>query len=111
MDYRTKGVAIAAWVAMACAIAAMPAHAQTSTRTGRTVRASEIGHATNGWLEMQRTNVSAAPAQPMLGEEAGLAYHRYMESFKSKIPDLYGSAVNQGSGGSGTSGSGLSPSN
>ncbi len=111
MDKISKGAAIAAWVVMACAIVAVPAHAQTSTQTGRTVRASEIGHATKGWLELQRTNASSAPAQPMLGDEAGLAYHRYMESFKSKIPDLYGSAVNQGSGGSGTSGSGLPPSN
>ena len=60
---------------------------------------SEIGHATKAWLELQRSNTAAAPAQPMLGEEAGLAYRRYMESFKSKIPDLYGSAINQGSGG------------
>ncbi|MFB9127742.1 DUF3613 domain-containing protein [Paraburkholderia dipogonis] len=41
------------------------------------------------------------PALPMLGAEAGLAYRRYMESFKSKIPDLYGSALNTGSGGNG----------
>lgn len=111
---RMKGFAfatVAASVTLVCAVAAVPARAQTDAqpvvRTDRPVNASEIGHATKGWLELQRT--SASPAQPMLGDEAGLAYHRYMESFKSKIPDLYGSAVNQGSGNS--SGSGLSPSN
>ncbi|CAE6825430.1 hypothetical protein R69658_06044 [Paraburkholderia aspalathi] len=81
------------------------AHAQTVDAPAGVAR-SEIGHATLAWLDMQRSNSQAAPPQPMLGEEAGLAYRRYMESFKSKIPDLYGSAVNQGSGGqsSGTAG-------
>ncbi|WP_409373401.1 DUF3613 domain-containing protein [Paraburkholderia megapolitana] len=64
----------------------------------------EVGHATKTWLELQRSNTAAAPAQPMLGEEAGLAYRRYMESFKSKIPDLYGSAVNQQGSGGGSGG-------
>jgi hypothetical protein len=65
------------------------------------MRASEVGHATRSWLDLQSSNTQAAPALPMLGAEAGLAYHRYMESFKSKIPDLYGSALNTGNGGSG----------
>ncbi|MFL9871563.1 DUF3613 domain-containing protein [Paraburkholderia megapolitana] len=65
---------------------------------------SEVGHAAKTWLELQRSNTAAAPAQPMLGEEAGLAYRRYMESFKSKIPDLYGSAVNQQGNGGGSGG-------
>jgi hypothetical protein len=59
---------------------------------------SEVGHATAAWLDLQRSNSQAAPEQPMLGEEAGLAYQRYMGSFKSKIPETYGSALNQGSG-------------
>lgn len=112
---RAKGFAfatVAASVTLACAIAAVPVRAQTAVQptaqTDVSVDASEVGHATKGWLELQRT--SALPAQPMLGDEAGLAYRRYMESFKSKIPDLYGSAVNQGSG-NGGSGSGLPPSN
>ncbi|MCX4164446.1 MULTISPECIES: DUF3613 domain-containing protein [Paraburkholderia] len=70
------------------------------------VRNSEVGHAAKAWIELQSSNAAAAPARPMLGEEAGLAYRRYMESFKSKIPDLYGSALNQGGGGGGGSGSG-----
>jgi hypothetical protein len=75
------------------------------------VKRSEIGHATQAWLDLQGSNVAVAPVQPMLGEEAGLAYRRYMESFKSKIPDLYGSALNQSSGGGSGSGSGQLPSN
>lgn len=70
---------------------------------------SEVGHATAAWLELQRGNTQAAPIQPMLGEEAGLAYRRYMESFKSKIPDLYGSALNQGSSGQGGGAPGQMP--
>ncbi|MFM0015654.1 DUF3613 domain-containing protein [Paraburkholderia sediminicola] len=68
------------------------------------VRASEVGHSTRAWLDLQSSNTEAAPALPMLGAEAGLAYRRYMESFKSKIPDLYGSALNTGSGGGGSGG-------
>lgn len=105
MNKITKRFALAASVAMVCAIAATLAHAQTGSQTDASVANSEIGHAAKGWLELQRTN--ASPAQPMLGDEAGLAYRRYMESFKSRIPDAYGSPVKQGSGG----GSGLSPSN
>ncbi|RDK03901.1 DUF3613 domain-containing protein [Paraburkholderia lacunae] len=63
------------------------------------MRASEVGHATRAWLELQSSNTQAAPALPMLGAEAGLAYRRYMESFKSRIPELYGSALNNGGGG------------
>ena len=65
------------------------------------VRASEIGHSTRAWLDLQSSNAQGAPALPILGAEAGLAYRRYMESFKSKIPDLYGSALSTGSGSGG----------
>ncbi|MFM0242693.1 DUF3613 domain-containing protein [Paraburkholderia phytofirmans] len=87
--------------------ASVSAIAQTSEMTPAdqsaplAVRASEVGHATRAWLDLQGSNKQAAPALPMLGAEAGLAYRRYMESFKSKIPDLYGSALNTGSGGNG----------
>ncbi|WP_051376880.1 DUF3613 domain-containing protein [Burkholderia sp. WSM2232] len=66
---------------------------------------SEVGHATSAWLALQRSNAQAAAAQPMPGEQAGLAYRRYMQSFRSRIPDLYGSALNQGN--SGSQGTGL----
>lgn len=80
-----------------------PAPASAPTPTPATspaprVARSEVGHATLAWLDLQRSNAQAAPSQPMLGDEAGLAYRRYMESFKSKIPELFGSALTQGGG-------------
>ncbi|RAS24251.1 DUF3613 domain-containing protein [Paraburkholderia bryophila] len=79
--------------------------AQPSPTMQPPVRASEVGHSTRTWLDLQGSNAQAAPALPMLGTEAGLAYRRYMESFKSKIPDLYGSMLNTtGSGGGGSGG-------
>ncbi|MCX4156754.1 MULTISPECIES: DUF3613 domain-containing protein [Paraburkholderia] len=77
--------------------------AQTGTSTETAPAASEIGHSARAWINLQSSNAEAAPALPMLGAEAGLAYRRYLESFKSKIPDLYESAL--GSGGNGSSGS------
>ena len=68
---------------------------------------SEVDHATRTWLELQRSNAAAAAAQPMLGAEAGLAYKRYLASFNSKIPDAYGSMMNQGGGGGGSQSGGL----
>jgi hypothetical protein len=61
---------------------------------GAPVLASEIGHSTRGWLDLQRSGAAAAPALPMLGEEAGLAYQRYMDSFRTKIPASFGSSLN-----------------
>lgn len=83
----------------ASAVAQTNDAAQPVEATQPPVRASEVGHSTRAWLDLQSSNTEAAPALPMLGAEAGLAYRRYMESFKSKIPDLYGSALNSGSGG------------
>ncbi|NYH19475.1 DUF3613 domain-containing protein [Paraburkholderia bryophila] len=80
--------------------------AQPSQTMQQPVRASEVGHSTRTWLDLQSSNAQAAPALPMLGAEAGLAYRRYMESFKSKIPDLYGSMLNTAGSGSGGSGGG-----
>ncbi|GGC29982.1 hypothetical protein GCM10011400_15790 [Paraburkholderia caffeinilytica] len=83
----------------ASAVAQTSDAAQPAEATQPLVRASEVGHSTRAWLDLQSSNAEAAPALPMLGAEAGLAYRRYMESFKSKIPDLYGSALNAGNGG------------
>ena len=58
--------------------------------------ASEIGHSTRDWLDLQRSGAQAAPPLTMLGDEAGLAYQRYMESFKAKIPVSFGSSVGGG---------------
>ncbi|MFM0413815.1 DUF3613 domain-containing protein [Paraburkholderia aromaticivorans] len=108
----SRRLAKAAMAAMAGMLlgASAPASAQTSDTeqpvqaVQPVVQASEVGHAARAWLDLQSSNTQAAPALPMLGAEAGLAYRRYMESFKSKIPDLYGSALNSGSGGSGAMG-------
>ena len=90
----------------ASAVAQTSETAEPAQATQPTIRASEVGHSTRTWLDLQSSNAQAAPALPMLGAEAGLAYRRYMESFKSKIPDLYGSALNTGSGGGGGGGGG-----
>ncbi|RQR39903.1 MULTISPECIES: DUF3613 domain-containing protein [unclassified Burkholderia] len=64
--------------------------------------ASEIGHATDALLALQRDNRTAGPALPMLGDTASLSYQRYLDSFKHKIPESMGSPVNEnGNGGSG----------
>jgi len=59
--------------------------------------ASEIGHATSRWLELQRGGAAASPHEPtMLGAEATLAYQRYLESFRTKIPASLGSSMDNG---------------
>jgi hypothetical protein len=83
----------------------VPAQASGQDETPA-VRVSEVGHSTRAWLDLQRSNAQAAPMLPTLGSEAGLAYQRYMESFKSKIPDLYGSTLSSGGGGGGGIGGG-----
>ncbi|WP_404990164.1 DUF3613 domain-containing protein [Caballeronia sp. LZ065] len=55
--------------------------------------ASEIGHATQAWLTLQSSNAAAAPAQPMLGAEASMAYDRYLKSFETAIPARFGSSL------------------
>jgi hypothetical protein len=47
---------------------------------------------------MQRTNAAAAPALPMPGAQATLAYQRYMDSFTNRIPASFGSTLS-GNGG------------
>ncbi|CAE6815648.1 DUF3613 domain-containing protein [Paraburkholderia haematera] len=97
---RIRGVRRLVCGALIAALAASTVEiADAQTVSAPPVARSEVGHATTAWLDLQRGNSQAAPEQPMLGEEAGLAYRRYMGSFKSKIPETYGSALNQGSGG------------
>jgi hypothetical protein len=105
----TLSVASVAYAQTAVSTSASTAPTAAPAPAPRGAR-SEVGHATVAWLDLQRSNAQAAPPQPMLGEEAGLAYRRYMESFKSRIPDLYGSALVQGSGGQG-GGAAQSPQN
>jgi hypothetical protein len=68
--------------------------------------ASEIGEATRAWLALQRSNAAAAPALPTPGAEATLAYERYMNSFRTRIPASFGSTLsvrNDGNGAGGAS--------
>jgi hypothetical protein len=71
-----------------------------SAAAGSRSRASDVGQATRTWLELQRTNASAAPALPTPGAQATLAYERYMDSFRRKIPASFGSALSGNSGAS-----------
>lgn len=56
-------------------------------------RTADIGQATHDWLDLQRSNAAAAPALPTPGAQASLAYERYMDSFRTKIPATFGSAL------------------
>jgi Protein of unknown function (DUF3613) len=95
------GIGTAAWLVLTATLATGTAYAQTTNGDAAgtanppntRVRASEVGHSTRDWLELQRSNRAAAPAQPTLGAEAGLAYQRYMDSFKTKIPSSFGSSL------------------
>lgn len=65
------------------------AEAGAMQRTG----GSDVGSATTAWLDLQRTNAAAAPALPTPGAQARLAYERYMNSFRTKIPASFGSTL------------------
>lgn len=62
-------------------------------------QAGAIGDTTRAWLELQRSNAAGAPALAMPGAQATLAYERYMNSFRTKIPASFGSALSDSSGG------------
>ncbi|WP_239482804.1 DUF3613 domain-containing protein [Paraburkholderia sp. C35] len=81
-------------VVAACACTMGSAWAQQAG--GAALPASEIGHSTHAWLELQRSGAQAGPPLATLGDEAGLAYQRYLESFKTKIPASFGSSVSGG---------------
>jgi hypothetical protein len=96
-------------LAAACACAAMTAYGQESmgaTSGMSAAPASEVGHATRAWLALQRDNTAAGPAMPVLGAEAGIAYQRYLNSFKTPIPSAYGSMMDGDGNGASHSGQG-----
>ncbi|WP_175905005.1 DUF3613 domain-containing protein [Burkholderia seminalis] len=66
--------------------------------------ASEIGHATNALLDLQRSNRAAVTPQPIDGAAGTYAYQRYIDSFKTTIPQWFGTM--SASGGGNSSGSG-----
>lgn len=99
------------WAALCMLLPMSPAaqaQAQAQTQAQNpTVANSEVGHSTRAWLALQRSNAQAAPAQPMLGAEAGRAYQRYLKSFDTPIPATFGSSVNSnGASGLGSASSG-----
>ncbi|WP_419687158.1 MULTISPECIES: DUF3613 domain-containing protein [Burkholderia] len=90
----------AACIAFACTLCAGVAHAQGNPP------ASEIDHATNALLDLQRSNRAAAAPQPIDGAAGTYAYQRYLDSFKTPIPQWFGTMSASGGGSSGGSGSG-----
>jgi hypothetical protein len=52
-----------------------------------------VGSATQQALDLQRSGSHAAPAQPMAGDQASLAYDRYLKSFSQPIPVFFGSSL------------------
>ncbi|MFA8340987.1 DUF3613 domain-containing protein [Burkholderia cenocepacia] len=87
-------------IAFVCSLGAGVAHAQSDTP------ASEIGHATTALLDLQRSNRSAATPQPIDGAAGTYAYQRYIDSFKTPIPQWFGTMSASGGGSSGGGGSG-----
>jgi hypothetical protein len=73
---------------MSLALCVSVAHSRGST--------DHIGDSATAWLNLQASNQAAAPAQPMLGAEAGAAYARYLKSFNTAIPESYGSSFQNG---------------
>ncbi|MCJ0763907.1 DUF3613 domain-containing protein [Variovorax terrae] len=54
-------------------------------------RGLRVGDATRQLLELQRNSTS--PARPIPGEQAGLSYQRYLNSFNHAIPEFMSSTV------------------
>ncbi|AOJ10405.1 DUF3613 domain-containing protein [Burkholderia mayonis] len=105
-----RGRALCATLALAGALVGAAGAARAQSPQGATPPASEVGHATHTWLEWQASNRDAGPSQPMIGEAASIAYERYLDSFKTRIPAFYGSAASMsGGGGGGGTGSLLTP--
>lgn len=106
----TRHVAMA--TAMAIVIASMGAAADASAQgmphagaqpdeqaSASRNRASDVGEATSAWLTLQRGNTAAAPALPTPGAQATLAYERYLNSFRTRIPASFGSTLSGGNSG------------
>ncbi|CAG2269730.1 MULTISPECIES: DUF3613 domain-containing protein [Burkholderia] len=85
-------------IAFACSLGAGVAHAQGDTP------AAEIGHATSALLDLQRSNRAAATPQPIDGAAGTFAYQRYIDSFKTPIPQWFGTMSASGGGSGGGSG-------
>jgi len=80
-----------------CATAMAEARAEPVAAAAAAPQSVPFGEATRSWLALQRSNAEAAPALPVLGAQAALAYERYLDSFKTKIPGSFGSTLGTGS--------------
>lgn len=94
----TLGVAVLL-AAGVCATAMTEARAEPAAAAAAAAAPQSVpfGEATRSWLALQRSNAEAAPALPVLGAQAALAYERYLDSFKTKIPGSFGSTLGTGS--------------
>lgn len=81
-------------------LAAMLGLSLATTATLAAADATEppaVGASTRTLLAQQRSGSQAAPQLPMLGATSDLAYQRYLESFKGKIPERMTSELSKGS--------------
>jgi hypothetical protein len=97
--HRIQARSIAAQVAVVLTLilSSLCSVREVGAQANEPARASEIGTSTEAWLALQRGNAAAAPALPMPGAQATLAYERYMNSFRTKIPESFGSTLSGGS--------------
>ncbi|GGI53988.1 DUF3613 domain-containing protein [Oxalicibacterium solurbis] len=54
-----------------------------------------IGTTTNALLSAQADGSIAGPGLPMLGATGNLSWHRYLDSFKYKIPESFNSKIDE----------------
>jgi Protein of unknown function (DUF3613) len=82
-------------LAPACAVAVLLVGASQSAFAwpGQGELDEPVGSATQQALDLQRSGALAAPAQPMSGDQASLAYDRYLKSFSQPIPVFFGSSL------------------
>lgn len=56
-----------------------------------------IGETTTRLLNAQADGSIAGPGLPMLGATGNLSWHRYLDSFKYKIPESFNSKIDEAS--------------
>lgn len=64
----------------------------------------EIGADTRSLLAAQREGTQAGPVLPIPGQQAALAYERYLNSFRFALPEFYTGQANAGTARSGAGG-------
>ena len=101
---RVKGI----WLASMCLFhsLAYAADANPPVTAGQSepVAAVQIGMATEAVLDLQRSQLSAAPMRPLQGEQASRAYQRYLDSFRQPMPATAADGVASSSGKTAASG-------